>query len=305
MGELDQCLPIFDILKSQIAMLREPEYFSTQVADARRWFLALPKAGDADIVTVSVGCERCQPDYVVERASFEFETIEFVAEGEGVLILGGQRHALRPGSAFSYGPGIAHRIENTSRSPMLKYFLNCGGALARPRFAESSVGGGRVVQTGGFGEVIDVLELLIRNSMNETDLSDRIRATLVETLLLKLTEQTITGNATATRAWATFERIRRHVQENHLRLRTMAELAAETGVDAAYLSRVFRRFQRESPYRYLMRLKMSHAASLLLSPDSLVKEVAAELGFPDPFHFSRSFKSVYGVSPERFISRRN
>jgi AraC-like DNA-binding protein len=58
-----------------------------------------------------------------------------------------------------------------------------------------------------------------------------------------------------------------------------------------------------TPYRFLMRLKMSHAASLLLNPDALVKEVAYELDFSDPFHFSRSFKSVYGVSPERFMNR--
>jgi len=32
-----------------------------------------------------------------------------------------------------------------------------------------------------------------------------------------------------------------------------------------------------------------------------VKDIAFELGFENPFHFSRTFKSVYGVSPENFI----
>ena len=53
-----------------------------------------------------------------------------------------------------------------------------------------------------------------------------------------------------------------------------------------------------------MRLKMSRAASLLLIPGKLVKEVADEMNFNDPFHFSRSFKSVYGISPEQFMQRR-
>jgi len=52
-----------------------------------------------------------------------------------------------------------------------------------------------------------------------------------------------------------------------------------------------------------VRLKMRYAASLLLNPETLVKEVAHELDFSDPFHFSRSFKSVYGVSPEGFAGR--
>jgi AraC-like DNA-binding protein len=36
----------------------------------------------------------------------------------------------------------------------------------------------------------------------------------------------------------------------------------------------------------------------------LVKEAAAELDFADAFHFSRAFKRVYGLSPERFLQQR-
>jgi AraC-like DNA-binding protein len=32
----------------------------------------------------------------------------------------------------------------------------------------------------------------------------------------------------------------------------------------------------------------------------LVKKVAAELGYADAFHFSRTFKKVLGLSPEAF-----
>lgn len=284
-------------------MAKEPDYFSKQVTDARRWFLTLPKPREKGLVTVSVGCERCLPDYVVERDTFDFEAMEFVAEGEGSLVLNGKKHTLQPGAVFTYREGIQHRIENTSRSPMLKYFLDCGGQLARPRFGECTAGGGKMVQVGAVAEIVELFELLITNAMSETDYSSSICSALVETLLLKISEKTITGGTADTRAWATYERIRRHMQENYLRLKSMTEVAEETGVDPAYLSRVFRRFHRNSPYKFLMRLKMSHAASLLLSPDSLVKEVAAELQFEDPFHFSRSFKSVYGISPEQFTRR--
>jgi len=36
----------------------------------------------------------------------------------------------------------------------------------------------------------------------------------------------------------------------------------------------------------------------------LVKDIAFELGFENPFHFSRTFKSVYGVSPENFLQNK-
>jgi AraC-like DNA-binding protein len=86
-------------------------------------------------------------------------------------------------------------------------------------------------------------------------------------------------------------------------LNSASELAKKTHLDPAYLSRMFKHFQKESPYAFLVRLKMGHAASLLIKPDTLVKDVAYELGFDNPSHFSRSFKKFYGISPEGFIGK--
>ncbi len=282
---------------------QEPSYFSQQVTDTRRWFLALPKAGERGLITVSVGCERCLPDYVVEREDFKLHCIEFVAEGEGTLHLGGTRYSLQPGSVFSYGPGIRHRIENTSERPMLKYFLDCGGARATAAFRSSKIGGGKSANVLDVQETVELFELLIRNAMNETSYSQRICASLVETLLHKISEQTTFGQASEARAWVTCQRVKQYMQGNFLTAKSMADIAKANHVNPAYLSRLFQRFHQTSPYRYLVRLKMSHAASLLLNPNALVKQVAAELDFSDAFHFSRSFKSVYGVSPEKFMQR--
>jgi AraC-like DNA-binding protein len=67
-----------------------------------------------------------------------------------------------------------------------------------------------------------------------------------------------------------------------------------------YLCRLFRRYDNQSPYQYLLRLKMSRAAERLKQPGALVKQVAEEAGYDDPFHFSRVFASVFGLSPTAF-----
>jgi AraC-like DNA-binding protein len=48
---------------------------------------------------------------------------------------------------------------------------------------------------------------------------------------------------------------------------------------------------------------MNYASSLLLDHGMLVKEVAGKLGYADAFHFSRTFKRSYGVSPQQFLRR--
>ena len=50
----------------------------------------------------------------------------------------------------------------------------------------------------------------------------------------------------------------------------------------------------------LLRLKMNHAAERLQHNGLLVKQAAEEVGFPDPFHFSRVFRKTFGVPPAQF-----
>ena len=81
---------------------------------------------------------------------------------------------------------------------------------------------------------------------------------------------------------------------------TLDPIAQSGGHEGAYICRLFNRYHDESPYRYLLRLRMEKAARLLLEPGASVKTVAAAMGYKDPFHFSRVFKSVHQVPPSRF-----
>ncbi len=92
------------------------------------------------------------------------------------------------------------------------------------------------------------------------------------------------------------------MDRNFLEVRTIKEVAAACHVSVGHLTRSFLRFGYGSPYRYLTRKKMLHAAALLDSGVLLVREVANRLGL-DPFQFSRVFKRVHGISPSDFVRR--
>ena len=51
----------------------------------------------------------------------------------------------------------------------------------------------------------------------------------------------------------------------------------------------------------LLAVKMNRAAELLAVGSPLVKQVAEAVGFADPYHFSRAFKAVHGLSPRAFV----
>ena len=46
---------------------------------------------------------------------------------------------------------------------------------------------------------------------------------------------------------------------------------------------------------------MNDAADRLQAPAVAIKQVAEEMGFSDPFHFSRVFKKALGLTPAQYV----
>jgi AraC-like DNA-binding protein len=283
------------------AAAEQPTFFSAQIVQARRFHLQARARAGTHLRVVCGGCERCAPDYQVRRATFPYYGLEFVAGGKGALTLRGRRYRLSPGTLFSYGPGVAHHIAAVSGEPLVKYFLDFTGTRAAMLLRAIPLPPGTVIQTSAPAEVMPIFDELIANGSKNTPRSPDICAALLEALLLKLAETRMPPGSVESAAFDTYQRCRRELVEHALKIRNLRELARRCQVDEAYLCRLFRRFARESPYHRILQLKMSHAAARLREPGALVKQIAAELGFDDPFHFSRAFKGVFGLSPRNLV----
>jgi AraC-like DNA-binding protein len=81
---------------------------------------------------------------------------------------------------------------------------------------------------------------------------------------------------------------------------TLTDLARSLHVSAQHLCRVFKRRLGVGPMECLRLLRVERAASLLERTDEPVSAVGEAVGFSTPYHFSRTFKKVYGLSPRAF-----
>ncbi len=280
-----------------------PAFVSQQVTTARRFYLKLrPKPGYG-LTVVCGGWEECAPDYLIDRKTFPFLSVEFVTAGRGELVLNGRHHALEPGTVFTYGPGISQRISPAPGSRLGKYFVDFAGERGRALLLECKLAPGTCVQLSTSVEARPAFETLVRLGSGHHPVTARACALQVELLLLAVVRSTQPGSPSERRSLATFERCRQHIDTNYLSLATLEQAASACHVDSAYLCRLFQRFQSETPFRYLQRLQMQWAAERLHTTGRLVREVADELRI-DPFQFSRTFKRIHGVSPTAFLSSR-
>jgi AraC-like DNA-binding protein len=78
-----------------------------------------------------------------------------------------------------------------------------------------------------------------------------------------------------------------------------AELEAVTGLSRYELARQFRHRYGTSPYRYSLLRRLDFARGRLRAGTPLA-DLALAAGFADQAHFTRMFRSAYGVTPGRF-----
>lgn len=281
-----------------------PDFFSTQVSQARRFYLNLKPSSKTRLAVLCGGVEHCAANYAISRRSFPFYSVEFVAHGSGQLKLKGRSHPLQPGSVFSYGPGIAQEITTEPKRPLVKYFIDFTGQDAVKLLATARLKPGAVASVFPPGEIQPLFDELIRNGRRGTPGAHEICLQLLRGLTLKITDARAPLPGRDTLAFGTYQHCREHIQNNFLKLRSIEQVAAECHLDNTYLCRLFQRYDHQSPYRWLVRLKMNYAAERLQVPGTLVKQVAEEAGFANQFHFSRVFKSVFGLSPRAMIQLR-
>lgn len=80
------------------------------------------------------------------------------------------------------------------------------------------------------------------------------------------------------------------------------KLALECRVSTRQLERYFRIKYGEPPHQWLWELRLRRAVELIRD-QTLMKEVAVELGYKHPTRFARDFKKHFGVSLSRFVHR--
>ncbi len=85
---------------------------------------------------------------------------------------------------------------------------------------------------------------------------------------------------------------------------SLVRLADHVGINASYLSRVFRRATGETLIGYITALKMDEAYRLLQMPEMRIGQISQTLGFLNPAYFSFFFKKNAGITPSEYRDRR-
>lgn len=81
------------------------------------------------------------------------------------------------------------------------------------------------------------------------------------------------------------------------------QIAQELGMSVSGFHHHFKAVTAMSPLQFQKRLRLQEARRLMLGEDLEAASAASRVGYYDPSHFNREYKSLFGVPPVRDIQR--
>lgn len=90
------------------------------------------------------------------------------------------------------------------------------------------------------------------------------------------------------------------VREHYAEPLTLADAAAQVGLNPAYLSALFKKTANCGFREYLNRVRIAAAREKLLHTEEAIVDIASNCGFNDQSYFTKVFKTATGLTPREY-----
>lgn len=91
-----------------------------------------------------------------------------------------------------------------------------------------------------------------------------------------------------------------YIEQNFQNDITVENIAQSCNLNRSYFGKIFRDAVGKSPQDFLISYRTTKAAELLKLTNFSIRDISNAVGYPNQLHFSRSFKSVFGISPRQW-----
>jgi len=224
----------------------------------------------------------------------------YVTDGEGMFRTHGIDYPLHKDSVFMFGPGIFHEIISDKTNPLCIIIIATNGNGLVPFIREHLGDTNLAFSLKNAIEFRHLFTTTLKEAEQKNRFGHDICFDFLRIIILKLAACHLQKSEDIDPSMQTYIRCRKYIDEHFSTLRSVNEIAEKCHINAAYLCRLFKRFEKTPPYEYLLGMKMNEACHLLQSTPLSIKTIAHRLSFNDPYSFSRTFKRMTGLAPRYF-----
>jgi AraC family transcriptional regulator, arabinose operon regulatory protein len=229
-------------------------------------------------------------------------TFIFCIKGSGWWEAHGRLSIIRKGDLLVLPPGATHSCGPQASSPWTVHWVRAAGEHLPDYLRELALGPQTpMLHIGEDPQLIRLFSEILRSLHRGPSFANLLQASqglayLLSSLIQRRQAAAPESSDTVQRVAQAIIYMSEHLDEP-LRVTALARLA---GLSCAHFGELFKHQTGCSPRDYLHLLRIHQACRLLDDSALSIKEIAARVGYRDPFHFSRQFKAFQNISPSEY-----
>ena len=255
------------------------------------YFLSAQNINEDTAFTVSLaGITYPDPNYKIYRKCSDIYVAEYVSDGEGTVICGGNEYHIKKGDAYILPAGMEQSYYSNRNNPWTKKWFNVSGTLCKKLLSVYGIENKVCFNNTSIGGLFDeFFDCCTENT--DADSINRFGAIIFHRIVQSLAENSKDNSLSAA------EKIKSYIDSNIYEKLTAAAVAQNAGFSVSQLGRIFKSEYGETVYSYILEQKIRTAENLLKNSGLSVKEISEMLKFTDEHYFCNIFKKKCGVTP--------
>lgn len=255
-----------------------------------------------DLNLYQYGWERTEPLHSYGPHRRNHYLFHYIIAGQGKLYVGDKVYPVGPGQGFLILPGQTTTYASDEKDPWEYTWIEFDGLRVRESLSLAGLGAAKPIYTPGTragGEKLRECMLQIVQDGEAKPIRQIGRGFL---FLDQLAESSAAKQHQSQRRLRDFymKEALSFIEQNYQRDVSVEDIAAFCGLNRSYFGKLFRDTMGESPQAFLLHYRMAQAAQFLKETTQPVSAISTMVGYANPLHFSRAFKSVYGISPRAY-----
>lgn len=260
-----------------------------------------------DLSLYQYGYEKCTPLHSYGPYVRNHYLFHYVISGHGTLIVNGvsghtQEFHLSPNTGFLILPGMVNTYFADQEDPWEYTWIEFDGIKTKEFLELAGLNGNSPLYTPktitGGHDVRDEMLYIVRHSQaSALNLIGHLYLFLDHVVQTSTTQKK--GQGYKLRDFYIKETLV-FIEQNYDKVITVEDMARNCSLNRSYFGKIFREVIGNSPQEFLIQYRMEKATEKLKLTTSPIGKISVDVGYPNPLHFSRAFKKIYGISPREY-----
>lgn len=255
-----------------------------------------------DLNLYQYGWERTEPLHAYGPHKRDHYLFHYVISGRGMLYANEKSYCIEKGHGFLIVPDQTTTYVADEKNPWEYTWIEFDGLRVSESISLAGLSPTQPVYTPQSREAGRLLQEQMMNIVNHPQDSPVRQIGQGFLFLDQLVQSSANKRLPSQRRLRDFymKEALSFIEQNYQRDISIEEIAAFCGLNRSYFGKVFRDSMGESPQAFLLHYRMARAAQMLKETAMPIGTISAMVSYANQLHFSRAFKSVYGVAPRTY-----